>query len=274
MTDGANRFIAYPLYPPPPSLLERAMRRLNFGGAARCTVCGKLTLITGIGENLRETCWCARCGSCNRQRQLAYVVCRGRGASWGRRVSSLKDLAGFDDCVLYNTESSGAVHDALSGMKRYLCSEWFGDGHASGEMVRGVMHQDLMHLSLDDESVSLMLSSDVFEHIADPYRAHGEAYRVLRKGGRHVFTVPFLQEEYRDEELARIDDAGKRVFAGAPQYHGDPLRAEGALVYRIFSLEMLVRLRAIGFRTNMYHLRKRFCGVFGSNGLVFEAIKS
>lgn len=201
------------------------------------------------------------------------MVCRGRGVLRGVRVASLREFAKLGDLAVYNTEAGGPVHEALSKMRNYTCSEWFGGSRASGEMVDGVMHQDLTRLSLDDASVSLVISSDVFEHIPDPYRAHGEVHRVLKKGGRHVFTVPFHQEEFLDATLARVDGAGRTVFTGAPQYHGDPLRPEGAPVYRIFSLEMLVRLAAIGFRTNIYRLRKASCGIFGSNGLVFEAIK-
>jgi hypothetical protein len=50
------------------------------------------------------------------------------------------------------------------------------------------------------------------------------------------------------------------------------MRSGGALVHRIFSLEMLVKLRKVGFRTNMYKIYKPLSGILGPNALVFEAV--
>jgi hypothetical protein len=63
------------------------------------------------------------------------------------------------------------------------------------------------------------------------------------------------------------------IFIKEPLYHGDPIRSEGALVHKIFSLELLVKLGKIGFRTNMYKIYKPSLGIFGPNALVFEAVK-
>ena len=46
------------------------------------------------------------------------------------------------------------------------------------------------------------------------------------------------------------------------------------LVYTIFSLEMLVRLRHLGFVTNLYRLHSARHGILGHNAIVFEAIKT
>jgi SAM-dependent methyltransferase len=250
------------------------MLLLKFGGIATCPVCGSLTLITAVGENLRETCKCLRCKSTNRQRQIAFVICKAVSAMTGRRMTSLPDIASLAEFVVYNTEAGRQIHNRLSVMKNYVCSEYFGDNYRSGDKVGDRMHQDLMSLSFEDRSIDLVISSDVFEHIPDPYRAHKEIHRVLRAGGRHVFTVPFLQTEFLDDARTMIDLKGNVVLLKEPLYHGDPIRPEGALVHRIFSLEMLVNLRKIGFRTNLYKLYKPSLGIVGSNALVFEAIKS
>jgi hypothetical protein len=92
--------------------------------------------------------------------------------------------------------------------------------------------------------------------------------------GRHVFTVPFYQTEFLDEVRAIVDDTGALVHLKEPVYHQDPVRPdEGVLVYTIFAVEMLAKLRRIGFRTNMYLLHSHWHGMLGPNGLVFEAIK-
>ena len=271
----AHAFLRYPLYLPSPVLdsWERLLVKLRFG-VAKCTVCGRLAPLHVEHENLRETCLCLRCGARTRQRQIAYVACHALSAARNRKIRSMKDLAQLDSLVVYNTETTGAVHGLLSPRPDYLCSEYLGPGLKSGTMVDNVMHQDLMQLSFADDSIDLVLSSDVFEHVADPYRAHAEIFRVLKRGGRHVFTVPFYQTEFLDEVRATLDERGDVVYLKEPVYHQDPVRLEeGVLVYTLFSVEMLVKLRRLGFRTNMYHLHSRFRGMLGPNGLVFEAIK-
>lgn len=271
MTNPAE-FVRYPIYPAQ-TLREKIMKILRFGGVARCSVCGSITFITNVKPNLRESCNCMTCRSTNRQRQIAYVLCSTAGNMVGTKIASLKQLANLDGLVVYNTEAGRQIHRVLSGMSGYICSEYFGNRHRSGDVVNGKMHQDLMDLSFEDQSIDIVISSDVFEHIVDPYRAHREVYRVLKRGGCHIFTVPFLQAEFLDDQRTIIDFRGNIVHLKPPAYHGDPIRSQGALVHRIFGLEMLVNLRKIGFKTRMYKIYKPSAGIVGSNAIVFEALK-
>jgi SAM-dependent methyltransferase len=275
LRNRAWRHLKYPLYLPTPALTrwERLMVNLRVGGA-KCTVCGRLAPLLIEHDNLRETCICGRCGAPTRQRQIAYVVCEALSVARNRRLASMRDVAALDGLTVYNTETTGAIHRLLCRRTDYLCSEYLDPALQSGEMVNGVMHQDLMKLSFAGDSIDLVLSSDVFEHVADPYRAHAEVFRVLKRGGRHVFTVPFYQTEFLDEERATVDAQGALVHLLEPVYHQDPVRQDqGVLVYNIFAVEMLAKLRRIGFRTNMYLLHSHWHGLLGPNGLVFEAIK-
>ena len=230
-------------------------------------------LLVAIKENLHESCLCIRFKSINRQRQLAYVLCKAVKAVTGKKIGSIRGLALLQHLVVYNTEASGALHYNLVDMKQYSFSEYFGQSYKSGEMVNGILNEDLMDLSFKDETFDLVLSSDVLEHVPDPYKAHREIYRVLKPNGRHVFTVPFYQTEFLDETRATHDENGELRLIKESQYHSDPLRPDGALVYTIFSLQMLVEMRKIGFRTNLYHLYKPWYGILGANAIVFEAIK-
>lgn len=273
MAADVNRHIKYPLYSADLTWFERLMVRIGVGVVARCTVCGSFAPIRVREANLRETCVCVRCRSTNRHRQIAYVACQSVKRTNGQKLSSLKEFAELDKHVVYNTEASGPLHNHLSGMTKYICSEYLGDSYKSGDMLENIMHQDLMDLSLDDESIDMVISSDVFEHIPRPYRAHEEVYRVLKREGRHIFTAPFHQADFIDDERATVDSNGKTLLLKEPIYHYDPLRSKGILVYTIFAIEMLVKLRIIGFRTNLYHLHRPLNGIFGPNALVFEAIK-
>lgn len=264
----------YPLYYFPLTRTERLMVKLGYGGVGRCQVCGRFTPWRVTVDNLRETGLCRWCKSVNRQRQIAYVVCRALSLARNRRFGSLAEIAQLDDLVVYNTECAAAIHDVLSRAKHYYCSEYFGPEHRSGDYVNGWLHQDLMSMSFGDSSIELIISGDVFEHIPDPYQAHREVYRVLKRGGRHVFTVPFDQAQYLDDVRAKVDETGKTVMLAEPIYHWDPVRPkDGALVYTLFSLEMLVKLRQIGFRVHFYRIFQPLYGIFGHNGTVFETIK-
>jgi SAM-dependent methyltransferase len=271
----AHRHLRYPLYLPSPALtpFERLVSTLHWS-VVKCTVCGGLAPLYIEHENLRETGICARCHARTRHRQLAYVVCHSLSTARGLKLRNLRDVARLESLVVYNTESKGAIHDVLSRRADYLCSEYLDPALASGTVVNGIMHQDLMSLSFPSESIDVVLSSDVFEHVADPYQGHAEVHRVLRPGGRHVFTVPFYQTEFLDEVRATVDAQGNLVHHLEPVYHQDPVRlSEGVLVYTIFSVEMLARLRRIGFRTHVYLLHSYWHGMMGPNGLLFEAIK-
>ena len=262
-------FLKYPIYARPLSLVEKLAITLKFL-PIRCNICGSFTLIYFTNENFRENGYCRNCQSFNRQRQLAYVLCNS-GAT--KPFNTLNKYINESNLSLYNTETGGILHYFLSTMKNYVCSEYFGEKYASGDLVNNKMHQDLMSLSFEDNRFDIVISTDVFEHISDPYRAHQEIYRVLKLGGRHVFTVPFYQTDFLDEERASINNENKLVFHKEAIYHIDPLRNNGILVFNIFSIEMLSKLAKIGFRTNMYHLYSPINGILGPNGIVFEAIK-
>jgi len=266
-----------PRYPisPDDGLVDRAVIRVGAIAPIRCPVCGRVSAASGFTVNLRESGRCRRCGATNRNRQIALVAARAMGERVGKRMENLAALSDRSDLVVYNTEAQGALHDQLRGMPGYICSEYLGPDHESGEVVGETTHQDLMALSFADASIDLVLSSDVFEHVPDPYRAHREVHRVLRPGGHHVFTVPFHLHEHAhlDDVRARIDESGELQLLAEPIYHADPVRPEGVLVFTIFGLEMLVRLAQLGFYTQMYRLRSPGHGIVGANALVFDAVK-
>lgn len=261
----------YP-FDPEPGAADRAVQRAGLL-PMRCPVCGRLTVARGFTDNLRESGRCRGCGATNRNRQMAFVAARAASEQRGRSLRSLPALNSVPDFTIYNTESAGALHDAVHEMPGYVCSEYFGPKHTSGDLVGGVRHEDLMALSLDDRSIDQVWSSDVLEHVPEPYQAHREIHRILRPGGHHVFTVPFHQTAYLDEVRARLDDRGEVEHLAEPLYHDDPVGPEGVLVYTIFSLEMLVRLAELGFATRMYRLWAPWRGIVGANALVFDAVK-
>jgi SAM-dependent methyltransferase len=59
---------------------------------------------------------------------------------------------------------------------------------------------DIEQLPFDDYSFDTVICTQVLEHIPDPQRAVGEFYRILRKDGICVITVPFFAPYHRNPE--------------------------------------------------------------------------
>ncbi|NTW88904.1 MAG: class I SAM-dependent methyltransferase [Desulfobulbaceae bacterium] len=235
-----------------------------------CTVCGRKSLFENFTENLRESGTCSNCGSNNRQRQMAFIL---------RKTHNVKintNLAFPPGLRIYNTESSGAVHQAIKGNNNnYIYSEYFGNEYRSGDSVNGIMHQDLQNLSITNDCIDLTLSSDVMEHMPDPYLAHSEIHRILVPNGMHIFTVPFANADYHDQKRAVIESNGKIKYLEDAIYHDDPIRPkDGVLVWYIFALEMLVKLKHLGFNTEMWLLHEPLHGIIGPCSLIFVARKN
>jgi SAM-dependent methyltransferase len=236
-----------------------------------CPVCGRLGAAVVRASNLRETTVCVWCRSSSRQRQMAVVVLAGLPD--GLRARSLAALARAGGRAVFNTESRGPVHVALSPMTGYRSSEYLGPECSPGQSVDGVEHQDLQSLGLEDETFDLVLTSDVLEHVPDPYAAHAEIRRILRPGGRHVFTIPFDPTLADDRQRARLEPDGSVVHHLPAEYHGDPLREGGALVFTDFGRETLDRIRALGLRVSVHLVAAPWYGIYDREPLVFVAVR-
>jgi SAM-dependent methyltransferase len=235
-----------------------------------CAVCGRTSLVTWGSGALRESVLCLRCGSYNRQRQVAVVVLRRHAPA-----RSLRELAARRrELRILNTEANGALHRAFAGLPWYVASEYLGPEHTSGDVVDGILHQDLMRTSFPDQAFDLVISSDVFEHIADPYAALRELFRILAPGGRHVMTAPFDSEAWHDLVRARVEEDGSITHLLAPEYHGDRTRPdEGILCFRRFGLELLDKSEEIGFEAISHRVQAPRLGVGGRGAFVFELVR-
>lgn len=233
-----------------------------------CNICGNpMTFVEFRPQLERESGFCTICGSFSRQRQIVAVLRKMLGQE---PTAPIQLPEGF---TIYNTESTRAVHNLLSNFPGYVCSEYFGSALQSGPHVGKVHHQDLQRLSFPSKSMDIVLSSDVFEHIPHPYEAHREVFRVLKPGGHHIFTVPFLTDAVRDD-IRATEAHGYVTYLKEKIFHGDPVKPnDGVLVWTLPGLEMLVELAKIGFEPRIFQLCLPEYGIIGPWSLVFVATR-
>lgn len=175
---------------------------------------------------------CLRCGG--------SAVHLSLGAALRRHVPT---LARCDACEL---SARGPLVDYLRRHARSLAvSEYFADAQP-GDVRDGVRCEDVQRLSYADASFDLVTHTEVLEHVPDDARAFAELHRVLRPGGRMLFTVP-LRTGTQTSEQAMLRD-GAIVHLQPPTYHGDPLRGgAGILVFREYGDDIVGRLISAGF---------------------------
>lgn len=234
MHDGAVSL----LFRLPGLLVRRDPHVMELSRFGRCDSCGRPTVYLKLVDPkirtmfaswpysadylrrcaTRENWFCAWCGRSFRMRMLAAVIWQH---AQGRDVYQAGRYA-----VLVGRRAIPSV----------VVSEYVEDAEP-GSVVDGVSRQDLQKLTFPDSSFDLVVTSEVFEHVENPWRAFAEVRRVLRPGGRHIFTVPDT-----GAEQSRTRDGLPDVF------HLDGPRGRSRVVTD-FGEDLPELLRPYGFET-------------------------
>jgi SAM-dependent methyltransferase len=140
----------------------------------------------------RETMICSSCSTTLRVRRIADVLLEHYADSATSLVELVEEprLRALD---VAEVNSAGALHPFLARLPKLHYSEY---GAA------GVPSEDLTSLSYGDASLDLLLTSETLEHVPDWQRGLAETRRVLRPGGRHVFTVPLVPTRRATEDVS------------------------------------------------------------------------
>lgn len=179
----------------------------------------------------RNTFLCTQCGACARNRHVAMTVVGLFPIIGPQRVENARSLRDFaqrwqGDVLL--TCTSGAIYAAFDGHAGRVASEYI-DDTPSGEIVGGLMCQDLQRTSFPDAAFDLVITEDVMEHIPNPKQAYAEIRRILKPGGFHVATIPINWSRTASAQRAVIAN-GEIVHFMEPEYHGDPTRPDKGIL--------------------------------------------
>jgi len=110
----------------------------------------------------------------------------------------------------------------------------------------GIRHEDVTKLSFLDASLDMIVSNDVFEHVPNPEMAFRECARVLRPGGQMLATIPFHSNSDTSTVRAVPEKMGIHYILPAT-YHGNPVSADGSLVFTDFGWDIIQSFLAEGF---------------------------
>ena len=239
-----------------------------------CTVCQKPTRFhtdfqysfkIASGErypNWREHLVCRHCGLNNRLRAAIHLF--------------QQECEPMKDSTIYVTEQTTPLFAWMkSHYSSVVGSEFLGaDFHPGVSSPAGIRHESLTMLSFDSHSFDFILSFDVLEHIPDYKAAISECFRVLKRGGRMVFSVPFSFESEDHVIRARISEDGHLEHLMEPEYHGDPINTAGCLCFYHFGWKLLREFKETGFESaKAYFYWSDKFGYLGVDQALFIATK-
>lgn len=246
-------------------LADFAKRKYEFG---RCSICGYYSrfwyneIINGESKiakscgydaefikviNITNSMHCRFCQSKFRVRAAAESLLNNINTKNYNSINKLvKDIKTKKlDRTILETASSNGIFSNYSGLQNLTKSEYL-DDIKRGEYKNGIRSEDLQKLTLSDDSIDILISLDVFEHIPEPFQAFSEVRRVLKNNGFAIITVPIDKRLKKSYTLAKLVN-GNINYLTKPAYHSDPLREEGALVFTEFGLDIIDKLKELGY---------------------------
>ena len=235
----------------------------------RCTVCGHAGYLKRKKSiaSIRENYQCSICKASLRYREQARLIVKHFSREGSEYLAELVHESEFRELKIYEPGLMGPFRNILQDLLNYHIS-YFWDNVEPGEFQKiryqhlmnpryfriylknhkfrkGIQCQDLMNLTYEDQSFDLVLSSDIFEHVRQPFVGFKEVNRVLKPGGVHIFTIP-LQNPMPSRTIFRVDTSGTEDVPILPmRFHGEPLTGK-SLVYTDFGADMVEIMAADG----------------------------
>jgi SAM-dependent methyltransferase len=194
--------------------------------------------------NFREGLICKTCGLNNRQRFMAkYIVdIVMKGHDRIKTIYCYERLTNIFSYLQITLNDVELIGSEFLGYDKKPGAKYINIKH-----LQKVRHENALVLSFDNQSIDLIVSNDVFEHIPDIHKALKEAYRSLKEDGILLFSIPFNVIEEKSHLRATLKGS-EIVHLKPEQYHGNPLSSKGSLVFYDFGWDILTFCKEAGFK--------------------------
>ncbi|TXC69781.1 class I SAM-dependent methyltransferase [Sphingomonas ginsenosidivorax] len=178
-------------------------------------------------------------------------------------------LPGYADMDIH--ESSPTIRGLSTLLRKdapgYIATQFFPDT-TPGALVDGVRCENLEAQTFASESFDLVVTQDVMEHVFDIEKAYKETFRTLRPGGYYIHTTPMYKDLTHTHARAKLHDDGTIEHLFDPEYHGNPINGDGALVTYHFGYDLVDLIASwTPFDVECYRANSR------SHGIVAEFIE-
>lgn len=185
-----------------------------------CPICQKQAMFKADNGWYRGSLQCQSCHNVStpRERALAMIL--------EEQFPNWRDLK-IHECSPINR----GISAKMKREARHLLQTQFYPDLELGSTEREFRNEDLQKLTFADNEFDLFISLDVMEHIPDPEAAIKEIYRTLKPGGAMLCTWPVRKEQLQALERRVIfNEDGTLKHLKQPEYHGNPVSNDGALV--------------------------------------------
>jgi SAM-dependent methyltransferase len=182
-----------------------------------CPICEQQVRFIKKNAWLRDHYRCSKCNSIPRFRAIIDTIKRF--------------YPDFENLIVHESSPNTGASSAFlkKRCKHYSSSQYF-DNVPRGEYKDGHRSEDLAALTFADNSIDLLITQDVFEHVMEPEKAFNEIARVLKPGGAHIFSMPWYPQLQKTRQRAKVEK-GNIIYLEEPVYHGNPVdREKGSLV--------------------------------------------
>lgn len=192
--------------------------------------------------NKQQGYCCTSCGNNLRSMALAFSICRSYGmdSPLDKSINRLN----LNKLRILEVNEAGGLTPILSSTDHHMLIMY--------------PEYDMTNLNISSNSVDLVVHSDTLEHIPEPIAGLAECYRVLKPGGRCLFTVPVV--------IGRLSRSRLEM---KNSYHGDSTtKSDDYIVHTEFGADIWLYVMRSGFSEVRLH-----CLDFPS-GLVVEGKKA
>jgi SAM-dependent methyltransferase len=197
-----------------------------------CECCNRFSFIISFSEG-EEAKLCMRCRANFRYELLARHL--------------RKEARDLSRLTVLELDPNSALRPLLTQSGEYIRTYYSPTDRKGTLKPDGERCEDITQLTFPDESLDVIVSSDVLEHVPDIQAAFRETYRVLKPGGYHLFTVPPREKTRKRAEIVQ----GEVRFLTEPDYHSDPLDPKGILAFWDFGPDAVSLFNGSGLSTSV-----------------------